>query len=128
MVPYLMVILDEKGDIVDFASTLSEVEYTPKELIGRNWFDIFISPSDREKIQNVFQSIIQGDDRVFKTYKNDILCKNGRHRLIDFYNKLVTKDGKKYTFSVGIEHMDMDEKLLEKIGEEIFLNHPFFHN
>jgi len=121
MPPYIMVILDHNGNIVEFESTLEPFCHNPKEVIGKNWFDIFIDPNDREKIFNVFLEILKGNDKAYQTYKNDIYCKDGTHRLIDFYNRLVTKNGKKYTFSFGVEHMYVDfSENLKKYGEEKF--------
>ena len=123
--PYLVVILNEKGEIVDYYSTINTIGYEPKEVIGKNWFNIFIDPVDKEKVYTVFQEIIKGNDRNYETYKNDITCKDGRHIFIDFYNKLVTKNGKKYTFSVGLEHLDYNPALLEELGEYIYSHTDF---
>ncbi len=125
MIPYLLVILDEKGTIIDFQTTLEESR-RGKEVIGQNWFDLFISPQDRAKVLKVFNEILQGKDHNYRTYKNDILCQNGRHRLIDFYNKLLTKDGKRYTFSVGVEHLDAQDIDLAQLAERLYASHPFF--
>ena len=124
-IPYLVVILNEQGDIVDFYSSIDAVGYTPEEVIGKNWFDIFIDPVDREKIFHVFQEIIAGNDRDFETYKNDITCKDGKHIFIDFYNKLVTKNNRRYTFSVGLEHLDYHPLLLRELGEYVYKNIDF---
>ncbi len=122
-----MVILDEKGNIVDFYSTIDSIGYKPEEVIGKNWFDIFIDPVDKEKIYHVFQEILKGNDQDYKTYKNDITCKDGRHIFIDFYNKLITKNGKRYTFSVGLEHLDYDPTLLQELGEYLYKQIDFNH-
>ncbi len=120
MPPYIIVILDENGTIIDFESTI-EPFCNDKEVIGKNWFDTFINPHDKEKIFTVFLEILQGNDKAYQTYKNDIFCKDGTHRLIDFYNRLVTKNGKKYTFSFGIEHMYLEfSDNLKKLGEKKF--------
>ena len=124
---YLMVILNEKGEIVDFYNTIEGIGWDEAEVIGKNWFDIFIDPKDKKKIFTVFKEIIAGNEATYNTYKNDILCKNGTHKLIDFYNRLIDKEDSKYTFSVGIEHIDADPLLLQKLGEYIFKNHSLFH-
>ncbi len=124
---YLMVILNEKGEIVDFYNTIEGIGWDEAEVIGKNWFDIFIDPKDKKKIFTVFKEIIAGNEATYNTYKNDILCKNGTHKLIDFYNRLIDKEDSKYTFSVGIEHIDADPLLLQKLGEHIFKNHSLFH-
>ncbi len=124
-IPYLAVILNEKGEIVDFYSTIDAIGYTPQEVIGKNWFELFIDPVDKEKVLHVFKEIISGNDRDFETYKNDITCKNGQHIFIDFYNKLVTKKGKKFTFSVGLEHLNYHPVLLRELGEYVYQHTDF---
>ena len=126
-IPHLMVILNEKGEIIDFYNTIEGIGWNEKEVIGKNWFDIFIDPQDREKIFRVFKEIIAGNETTYNTYKNDILCKNGSHKFIDFYNRLIDKNGSKYTFSIGIEHIDADPLLLQELGEYAFKNYLFFH-
>ncbi len=116
----LYVILDENGNIVDFYCNFDNLTYNKEEVIGKNWFDTFIDPVDKEKIWSVFTQILQGHDKEYETYKNDIVCKDGSHRLIDFYNRLVTKDGKKYTFSVGMEHFEADMRLLKELAKEFY--------
>ena len=119
-IPHLTVILNEKGTIVDFSSSIDSIGYTPEEVIGKNWFDIFINPKDKEKIRHVFTEIINGNDKNFATYKNDIACKNGQHIFIDFYNKLITKKGRKFTFSIGIEHLHAQPTILQNFGEYLY--------
>ena len=117
---YLYVILDSKGNIVDFFCNLADISSQGNGVIGKNWFDTFIDPEDREKIYQVFQEILQGNDKSFETYKNDILCQDGSHRLIDFYNRLVTKNGAKYTLSVGMEHFEADMVILKKLAQKLY--------
>ena len=117
--PYLMVILDQEGTIVEFESTLDGCLDNPN-IKGKNWFDTFIDPKDKDKIWHVFQTLISGDEQTFQSYRNDILCPDGTHRLIDFYNKVLHKDGKPYTFSVGVEHMHFDKEQLDYLGKTLF--------
>ncbi len=124
-IPFLLVILDENGDIVDYYSTIEGIGYAPEEVKGKNWFEIFIDPADREKILHVFTQIIKENDKNYETYNNDILCKDGSHRFIDFYNKLITKKGRRYTFSVGLEHIHYNPLLLRELGEFIYKNSNF---
>ncbi|BCD62817.1 HTH-type transcriptional regulator, bacterioopsin transcriptional activator and related proteins [Nitratiruptor sp. YY08-26] len=124
-VPFLLVVLDEMGNIVEFHNEIEGLGYDEEEVIGKNWFDTFINPNDRQKVFHVFCEIIAGNDKNYETYNNDILCKNGTHKFIDFYNKLITKNGKKYTFSVGLEHIHYNPLLLRELGEFIFKNANF---
>ncbi len=120
MPPYLLVVLDENGTIVDFQCDMEGIDYEPQQVIGKNWFDLFIDPADKERIFTVFKEILEGKDREYETYKNDILAKNGSHKLIDFYNKLLTHNGKRYTFSVGLEHYTYEPSLLKELALQLY--------
>ncbi|WP_281950292.1 PAS domain S-box protein [Nitrosophilus kaiyonis] len=124
-IKYIKVVLDENGNIVDFFSNLDNTKYKKEEVIGKNWFDIFIDPINKEKIFKVFKEIISGNEKDYETYNNDIKCKDGTHKFIDFYNKLIIKDGKKYTFSVGMEHKDYDKDLLYHLAHTFFYSSLF---
>lgn len=116
-----MVVLDENGNIVDFESTLEDIPpYNKEDFIGKNWFETFINPADKEKIFTVFKEILKGNLKDFETFENDVYCIDGSHRLIDFYNKLIQKKGKRYTFSVGIEHRYYKKELLKELAEKLY--------
>jgi len=122
-----MVILDEEGTIVDLDTTIERIGYRRDEVIGKNWFDIFIDQADRAKIYRVFRTILEREDHNYTTYKNDILCKDGSHLFIDFYNRLVTlPDSRRYTFSLGLEHLEADPTTLKTLAREIYEAHPLF--
>lgn len=103
--PQLEVLLDENGDIIEFSCNLPDVEIDSIDVIGLNWFETFISPSDKDKILEVFKDIIKNNQEKWKTYKNDVKFGNYGHKLIDFENEVIIIDGKKYLKSYGIEHM-----------------------
>jgi len=101
---YLRAVLDENAVIQEFESTLGIECHKGSDVVGKNWFDIFIDSRDYEKVMNVFRSLFDKDETKWETYANDIKCKNGKHVLIDFKNSIETREGKKYLVFVGTEH------------------------
>jgi hypothetical protein len=105
---YISVTLDEKGEILDFESTIDGLEYDKSEVIGKSWFDIFIEPNDQNKVLKLFQDNFYSDDLLNKNlwqHITDIKTKDGNHKLIDFENTILVYDnGKKVLYSKGIEH------------------------
>ncbi len=57
-----------------------------EELIGKNWFEVFI-PSDAKVRRDLFSSFEKGNVPVY--YQNEILTRDGKHRLIDWSNTLL---------------------------------------
>jgi hypothetical protein len=102
--PYLRAVLDDNAIIQEFESTLGIECYNNCDVIGKNWFDIFIDSRDYEKVMSVFRSLFDRDEKKWETYANDIKCKNKKHILIDFKNSIEIREGKKYLVFVGTEH------------------------
>ena len=105
---YIRVILDEKGGILDFDATIEGLEYQKSEVIGKNWFDIFIEPEEQLEILKQFQANFNSENLLDKNlwqHTTDLKTKDGHHKLIDFENTiLVYENGKKVLFSNGLEH------------------------
>ncbi|MFZ0447617.1 MAG: PAS domain S-box protein, partial [Desulfatiglandaceae bacterium] len=63
-----------------------------EEIIGQDWFDMFIPENIREEIRAIFKRNMHDKDTSgFSTYENDIVIKNGELRHIAWSNVL-TKD------------------------------------
>jgi len=105
---YIAVTLDENGNILDFDSTIEELEYEEGEIIGENWFDIFIKPDERNDVFRVFRENFESSDLLnisLWQHITDIKTKDGNHKLIDFENTiLICADGKKVLYSKGVEY------------------------
>jgi PAS domain-containing protein len=105
---YISVTLDKKWDILDFDSTIEGLEYDKSEVIGKNWFDMFIEPDDQNKVLQLFQNNFYCNDLLNKNlwqHITDIKTKDGHHKLIDFENTILIYDnGKKVLYSKGVEY------------------------
>ena len=101
---YLKALLDENATIVEFeCNILDKGGYSSEDVIGKNWFDIFININDKQKTQNYFRRIISSEDKKIAKFTNDIICKDGTHRFLDFDNTIFTRDGKKFISFVARE-------------------------
>lgn len=101
---YIRVLLDNHGTIKKFECTLPDGDsYDESEVLGKNWFDVFIGQTDKDSVMSVFKALFRkSEDWV--SYENDIICKNGKHKLINFHNKLIKIDGEIYLNCIGVEH------------------------
>ena len=103
---YIKVKLDTQGNILEFDSTFENLVYDENDIVGKNWFDLFIDESDKQKLKDVFKTIIEGDETKWKFYNNDIKCLDGTHKYMDFTNTLHVENGKKIIESIGVEHFE----------------------
>ena len=87
------VMLDTHGQVTFANEFLLELTgWSENEIIGRDWFDLFIPSQEREELRKgFFESIAQGT--IFPHHVNDILTKRGEHRTIS-YSNIILRDTK----------------------------------
>ncbi len=108
---YIRVRLDTKATIIKFECNLPNVAgYTDMEVVGENWFDMFIDHTDNEAVMSTFKSLFN-HSKDWVSYENDITCKDGKHKLVNFHNKLVEIEGITYLDSIGVEHYNANTLL-----------------
>ncbi len=107
----IAIMLDDNGKILfvnDFFCELTE--YNRNELIGKNWFDIFIPDNLKENLRNYFHLYItQG--KLPNNFTHQITTKRGQIKTVLWNNIPFEKDGKiikKYT-SIGQDITDVLE-------------------
>lgn len=84
--------LDHHGNIIycnDF--TCSVLGYEKDEIMGKNWFDLFIPEEKRGEIRETFLRILQSNGAEFGSYINPISTKSGASRIIR-WNNITLKD------------------------------------
>jgi PAS domain S-box-containing protein len=82
------VALDTHANIIAFEGLATSISgYTASEVIGRNWFELFIPDSNLQEMLSVFQRFLDGD-LSFWEYENKITCKDGTHQFIRWKNAL----------------------------------------
>ncbi|MGO9379525.1 MAG: PAS domain S-box protein [Dissulfurispiraceae bacterium] len=114
----IAVMLDRKGNITFCNDYLLDLTgWKRKEVLGRNWFELFIPLKEREQIRKVFASIINGEKNLLH-YENTITAQNGRELLISWNNTLLHDlEGRiAGTASIGIditEHRSLEAQLLQ---------------
>ncbi len=91
--------------------------YTKDEILGRRWFDIFISKGNDSEIPEVFSKVLNGMPEV-SSYENPIVCKNGSERLIHWENTIQKNERGEVSgvLSIGTditERKQVEELLIE---------------
>jgi len=82
------VVLDVNANIIAFEGLATSISgYTASEVIGRNWFELFIPHGNLQEMLGVFTSFLDGN-LSFWEYNNEITCKDGTRQLIRWKNSL----------------------------------------
>ncbi|OWY67679.1 hypothetical protein B7486_29910 [cyanobacterium TDX16] len=94
--------LDRQG-VVEYVNPffLELVEYTSEEVLGKNWYEVFLPPHQRQRVQEHFLQLQQ--QGLHNYYQNSILTKSGQERLIAWNNTILRdlQDEAIATLSIG---------------------------
>ncbi|EMS79690.1 PAS domain-containing hybrid sensor histidine kinase/response regulator [Desulfotignum phosphitoxidans] len=125
--PQIGISLDTQAKII-FANEhfLKMTGWGRREIIGQDWFDLFIPEKKKEEIRQVFlSSINQKDTLKFSNYENEIITKSGALKNVAWSN-LVTKNMQGDVVDITCLGIDLTErknyeKLLEKKNTDLRL-------
>jgi len=109
--PQIGISLDSEGRIV-FANNrfLQLTGWSQKEVLGADWFDMFVPETIREDIRGIFWSVVsKKETSEFSSYENDIVLRNGELRRISWSNVL-TKDAQGEIVDVTCLGIDLTER------------------
>jgi len=82
----IIVTLDYDANITTFNKFAEKITgYSKQEVVGKNWFDIFILESDKKTIPKVFKNILELIPDTSQ-HENTIVKKNGDQLLISWNN------------------------------------------
>ena len=88
----IILTLDVDANITLFNKFAEELTgYTKEEVLGRNWFDLFISKNNGSAVPKVFHDVLKQLPEV-SSYTNSILCNDGTERLINWGNTIIRND------------------------------------
>ncbi len=109
----LIVGLDLQKRIILFNRKCEEVTgYAKHEVLGKDWFELFVPAHIRPNLGEVFGSVIAGESP--SRYENNILTKTGEECLISWSNTAMRNDKQMVTgvLAIGIDITEL--KNLEK--------------
>ncbi|MBU8922610.1 MAG: PAS domain S-box protein [Bacteroidales bacterium] len=101
----LIITLDSEACIRTFNKCAEELTgYNKTEVMGKNWFDLFIPRRDRESLPEVFKDVLELMPEASR-HENPILTKKGEERLISWNNNILRdSSGNIYAvLSIGID-------------------------
>ena len=129
----MMVVIDTEEKITLLNQRGEEVlGVSAQEVVGKNWFELFISNEEREEVRTIFRRLMDEKEKNVEYFENYVLTKNGDKRLIWWHNRVLLneKDEVQGTISSGVditeqkatEALNRDiSKIVEESLNEIFI-------
>jgi PAS domain S-box-containing protein len=110
--PVIVLVLDPEGNIIRFNSFMESLSgYSLAQVKGRSWFDTFLAEPDVPRVADVFAETKGGAQTSGKL--NAIVTRDGRERLIVWYNTQLRGPGGELTAVLAIGHDVTEQKAKE---------------
>jgi PAS domain S-box-containing protein len=89
----MLVAIDRNQMVVLVNPKCSQVlECKAAEIVGKNWFDLFIPEAERRRVKDGFARLMRGEIEAAEYYENSVVTHTGRERIIAWHNALVHND------------------------------------
>ncbi len=86
----MMLALNETGAItLANRKCCAVLGYAEHELLGKNWFDACLPPSERDAVKDVFRKIMSGELESVEYYENTVVAASGEQRRIAWHNAIM---------------------------------------
>jgi len=96
----VIVVLNYKGEIIRFNRSAEEITgYTFNELRNKPIWEYLIPSEARNKVQNIFESLLEGD--IVGQYENEWLMKDNSRRLFEWRNTVLKDAEGKISYVVS---------------------------
>jgi|FLOH01.1.fsa_nt_gi PAS domain S-box-containing protein len=110
MAAVIMLALDREGNITMINKLGAKLlGYHSKELIGKNWFKLYVPPSEYEFVYNNFKDVITSKRETSHHFENNIQTRFGVNRTIS-WNSTLLKDNDSRIIGILSAGEDITEK------------------
>ncbi|PIQ27038.1 hypothetical protein COW36_03170 [bacterium (Candidatus Blackallbacteria) CG17_big_fil_post_rev_8_21_14_2_50_48_46] len=118
LLPQLILILNPAGEILYITPTGAQnLGYRQQDLLGKNWFETCLPPSDIEEIVDHFNALI--DRKVIPSehliYENPVRTANGQELLYRWQNQFLASDSGEIQGVIS-QGEDITEQRMEQIS------------
>jgi len=121
LTPALIVVLDLEGNIKSLNQYGREILECDINVLGKNWFDLFIPDYEKERILNVFKELLNGEVRFFEI-ENDVLTSEGNTRVIAWRNTVLLNASGEIDSVIASGDDLTDQRLAERELENHWVN------
>ncbi len=115
--PVIVLLLDRDARIVKINEFMQDLSgYQQEEVVGQNWFEMFIPEDDGHRIRSLFQRVVDGED--VRGHINAIRPRDGRDRQIAWWAKALHDAEGNVTEVLSIGHditnlQEIQDKLVQ---------------
>lgn len=95
---------------------LELVGYTKTEILGKNWVDFFVPPSEKNRVQSDFFNL--AEELFPPYYQNPILAKSGEERIIAWNNTLLRNPQGEVIGTMSIGEDITQRQAIERMKDE----------
>ncbi len=89
----MFVALDASGKVVMAnRKTCETLGYDEGEIVGKNWFSVFLPKKARDEVRAVNRQLLAGKVEPAEYHENPVLTKSGEERLIAWHNTLMKSE------------------------------------
>ncbi|MCA9020682.1 MAG: PAS domain S-box protein, partial [Planctomycetaceae bacterium] len=87
------------------------LEAEEHEIIGKNWFEHFLPPSNQVEVKALFRQLMQGELQPVEFFENDVLTAKGRLKSVAWHNSILRDNTGRIigTLSVGVDISERKE-------------------
>ena len=86
----MFVAIHVKGEVALINQKGGEIlGYEQEEIIGKNWFDNFVTEGMRDEVKSVFQKLVAGQIEPVEYFENPVLTKSGKERMLAWHNTVL---------------------------------------
>jgi two-component system sensor kinase FixL len=120
----IIVVLNREGKVELLNNKGCEMlGYQEEEVLGKNWFELVISPEERLDVRETFQQLVENRPDVPEYYENEVVTHQGLHKLIAWHNAVIQDENGRpvATISSGIDITEQRaaERRIEKMNAEL---------
>ncbi len=106
-------VLDKEGIVISVNNFTEELlGYQRRDIIGKNWFDTFVSEDEREEAKKEYLRCVEG--KKVKGYESSIITKGNQKRVISWYASPLYDNEGNTIGAVALGYDVTERKELEK--------------
>lgn len=113
----MLLVVDARGKVSAINKKGCEIlEYEEKDIIGKDWFDVFTPERMRTQARAIFKRIMRGEIKHFEFVEGfAVLSKSGKEKLVRWHNSIIKNERGKI---IGILRSGEDITELRRMEEE----------
>ncbi|MBN2030057.1 PAS domain S-box protein [bacterium] len=86
----MFIALDKVGNVTLINQKGCDIlEYSKKEIVGKNWFDHFVPQAVVQNTKSVFTQLMNGKMKPVEYYENPVLSKSGQEKMVAWHNTIL---------------------------------------